>query len=1024
MVKLTKIMLTLALLVMGVTGAKAAETTIYTKDYSTATTFDFWNGSPTETTSVSVTDGLLVISNTAVQAETYTLQLHIGEGITTQEGCKYIVKIDYKATIENVEGSNNVAWVALGDWGKSQTNYWVPLTQSDDFQSLTLEFDGDGDGFKYSGTSNSVMWQSGKIVGTIYIKKVEVIEIAPDPVTETSVYTKDYSSDSNIAWSAVPADASVNVTDGQLVIVNDKKQTYNWDLQLHVGSGITTQAGLDYKVKIEYKSTVAGGVTVALGTWDNSTPKYGVPITISEDFQTLVLDFKEYQWSATDNFVMWQCGDLVGTIYIKKVEVIEIAPADPLALPKETLSEEIALAKKYSSIVYTSASFAELTSKITAAESALTDEDATAESLENATNALTTAISGLQLAVGYSTLTEDMYKNYTSLDNPVETSNAGCENNVGVSTGQPYGDTNVYYLNWADLSAYEKLVILVADGTPRIMMNRQEPLPEGSEGYDSHGGAYVQLTDAPVDGVVEVDLTQYSYVHLNAIKGANYGNVTVLGMYLYRDMSYGIIGDLTGGYDAADVDMTPTATEGEYTLTVPNVPIANVAAYKYKLRANDVWGDYELPAEGDYTWTPEDGIGIYTFTFTANVLNHTLNCVGEKTADFEYAVVGCTYEGSDEVQSALFAGTKAWDTNTTDVMTKQADGTYVWKKNEVTLPAKWIDLKVVARNGENVVKWFGNQDNGENVGLNINETGEGIYYVTVNFNGNYVTATAEQKGIYTVAGCYLVGETENDSFFGEKWNPAYTANDMTRNDEGIYELKFTDIELTEAGTIKYKVTQDHGWTTAYPQKDATWGVNEAGTYDITFTFNPTTKAVGCNLAIKKEISEAGYATYYSSYGLDFAAAGLSAYIAKINEKVASFDPIDNAPANTGVLLKGAKGTYKLPIVTSTTDVTDNAFLGSVASTQIPAGSFVLMNGGQGVGFYKTNAEFTLTANTAYLSALPTPARFIALDGETTAIEGIAAEKTNNGEVYNLQGQRVVKAQKGLYIVNGKKVLVK
>ena len=47
-----------------------------------------------------------------------------------------------------------------------------------------------------------------------------------------------------------------------------------------------------------------------------------------------------------------------------------------------------------------------------------------------------------------------------------------------------------------------------------------------------------------------------------------------------------------------------------------------------------------------------------------------------------------------------------------------------------------------------------------------------------------------------------------------------------------------------------------------------------------------------------------------------------------------------------------------------------------------------------------------------------------VDGETTAIEGISTDNSENGNVYNLNGQRVEKAQKGLYIMNGRKVVVK
>ena len=47
-----------------------------------------------------------------------------------------------------------------------------------------------------------------------------------------------------------------------------------------------------------------------------------------------------------------------------------------------------------------------------------------------------------------------------------------------------------------------------------------------------------------------------------------------------------------------------------------------------------------------------------------------------------------------------------------------------------------------------------------------------------------------------------------------------------------------------------------------------------------------------------------------------------------------------------------------------------------------------------------------------------------VDGETTAIEGVAADKTMDGTIYNLNGQRVKTAKKGVYVVNGKAVIVK
>ncbi len=70
---------------------------------------------------------------------------------------------------------------------------------------------------------------------------------------------------------------------------------------------------------------------------------------------------------------------------------------------------------------------------------------------------------------------------------------------------------------------------------------------------------------------------------------------------------------------------------------------------------------------------------------------------------------------------------------------------------------------------------------------------------------------------------------------------------------------------------------------------------------------------------------------------------------------------------------------------------------------------------------------TINPYRAYIQiAQDAPARALTffVDGEATAIEGVSAESQLNGKVYNLSGQQVEKAQKGIYVVNGKKVVIK
>lgn len=185
----------------------------------------------------------------------------------------------------------------------------------------------------------------------------------------------------------------------------------------------------------------------------------------------------------------------------------------------------------------------------------------------------------------------------------------------------------------------------------------------------------------------------------------------------------------------------------------------------------------------------------------------------------------------------------------------------------------------------------------------------------------------------------------------------------------------------------------------------------------------------------KSISAAGYATYCSPCALDFSAVeGLTAYIVTGSAKGSqlSLTPVTSVPANTGVLLEGAAGTYEIPVVaSSSTNVSANKLVGVTEETSVGGEIYVLMNEDKGVGFYKaTNptAAFTVGANTAYLPANFAAAniRFIGFEnGEATAIKTVeAAEKAETDAAYNLAGQRVNAGYKGIVIKGGKKIYVK
>lgn len=137
-------------------------------------------------------------------------------------------------------------------------------------------------------------------------------------------------------------------------------------------------------------------------------------------------------------------------------------------------------------------------------------------------------------------------------------------------------------------------------------------------------------------------------------------------------------------------------------------------------------------------------------------------------------------------------------------------------------------------------------------------------------------------------------------------------------------------------------------------------------------------------------------------------------------------------ANKPVLLKtstASNGNYTIEgrtVVagTPTTNGTNFSFFGTtVASTTIESGDYFIASD----KLWKSVGQTTIKGTRAYLKAQASGARIIgfSIDGnETTAIENIEQGTITTGKVYNLNGQEVKSAQKGILIQNGRKVVVK
>ena len=175
------------------------------------------------------------------------------------------------------------------------------------------------------------------------------------------------------------------------------------------------------------------------------------------------------------------------------------------------------------------------------------------------------------------------------------------------------------------------------------------------------------------------------------------------------------------------------------------------------------------------------------------------------------------------------------------------------------------------------------------------------------------------------------------------------------------------------------------------------------------------------------INASGYKTFVA--GEDFTLpSGLQAFIVTSTaNNVAQLTDVTekNIKENTAYILKGSAGaTYTLTTGTATAP---EGNLLAVSDATTGNGVYVFATpSGQPTGFYKWNGGL-LGSGRVYLpaDAVATAPSFIGIDENTTGVNTLNVERgTLNGEVYNLNGQRVAQPTKGLYIVNGKKVIVK
>ena len=282
-----------------------------------------------------------------------------------------------------------------------------------------------------------------------------------------------------------------------------------------------------------------------------------------------------------------------------------------------------------------------------------------------------------------------------------------------------------------------------------------------------------------------------------------------------------------------------------------------------------------------------------------------------------------------------------------------------------------------------------------------------------------------------------------------------------RTDVAIY---YKEMEYNEDGTNKYTPeTFSTGWTkgkhvstksscysTMIMQKDGRLAFffeeapGEFCMVYIPYTIEDVTGGAYSLYTVNSSIGQYEIGTFYASEAMQIP-EGVKAYVAKKeptldnNVGVLQMEELDGIiPANTGAVITGAANTYSfIPSISYGATVSTNMLYGYEANNTNPdlyssvavegnSSFYILSVKNEVAGFYKKSTNFKVYNNKAYLN-IPGQYQTIRLrfnnnDGTTGIIEVPTEALNMNGAIYDLSGRRVEKATKGVYIVNGKKVI--
>ena len=170
------------------------------------------------------------------------------------------------------------------------------------------------------------------------------------------------------------------------------------------------------------------------------------------------------------------------------------------------------------------------------------------------------------------------------------------------------------------------------------------------------------------------------------------------------------------------------------------------------------------------------------------------------------------------------------------------------------------------------------------------------------------------------------------------------------------------------------------------------------------------------------IGAAGYGTLYNTETALTTPAGVTASTGVIKGNWISLTEVSGAiPAATPVVLQGAEGFYSFMPTDEAGTAGENDLKGTAEPLAATGIQYVLAEKDGVAGFYQAAEGTKIPAGKAYIEKAAAGVKGFFF-GDATGIAEVETATEADATIYDLSGRRVEKAQKGVYIINGKKVM--